>query len=146
MKKILITIVLAIVVITSIILTIIAIYGLGIKNANSNPQVNPKGGKDALTVFDVNATKVEITYNDKTVSLIGEEHKEFINIIKDISGDGNAIFLSDTDYDDINYDMIIDFDNTYIGRISTESKIFLFEGDTKEISNENLDAILEYFN
>ena len=98
-----------------------------------------KGGKEALTVFDVNSTGVELTYNSKTVSLDGAEQKKFIKIIKDISNGGNI-----QNNKNINYDMTIDFKNGYDARISTKEKVFLFENGVKEITDKELKSIMEY--
>ena len=66
---------------------------------------NSKGGEDALTVFDVNSSKVLITYNNKTTTLT----------------DDKSIYKSTDVKDDstTKYDMKIDFNNENVVEIST---------------------------
>lgn len=100
---------------------------------------NSKGGEDTLTVFDVNSSKVQITYNNKTTTLTDNKQKEFVSLIKSI--------YKDTDVkDDSNaqYNMKIDFNNGNVGEISTGKKVFKFQNDVKKISDENLNKLLEY--
>lgn len=75
---------------------------------------NLKGGEDALTVFDVNSSKVLITYNNKTTTLTDDKQKEFVSLIKSI--------YKGTDVKDdsaTKYDMKIDFNNENVVEIST---------------------------
>lgn len=100
---------------------------------------NSKGGEDALTVFDVNSSKVQITYNNKTTTLSDDKQKEFVSLIK--------IIYKGTDVKDdstTKYDMKIDFNNGNVGEISTDKKVFKFQNDVKKISDENLNSLLEY--
>ena len=75
---------------------------------------NSKGGEDALTVFDVNSSKVLITYNNKTTTLTDDKQKEFVSLIK-------SIYKSTDVKDDstTKYDMKIDFNNENVVEIST---------------------------
>lgn len=75
---------------------------------------NSKGGEDALTVFDVNSSKVLITYNNKTTTLTDDKQKEFVSLIK-------SIYKSTDVKDDstTKYDMKIDFNNGNVVEIST---------------------------
>lgn len=75
---------------------------------------NSKGGEDALTVFDVNSSKVLITYNNKTTTLSDDKQKEFVSLIK-------SIYKSTDVKDDstTKYDMKIDFNNGNVVEIST---------------------------
>ncbi|MGN1125836.1 MAG: hypothetical protein ACI4RI_00195 [Ruminococcus sp.] len=116
----------------------LAVFALVAVTALSSCQES-KGGKEALTVFDVNSGGVEVTYNNKTVSLDGAEQKEFITIIKEISNAGSI-----KNNKNINYDMSIDFKNGYDARISTKKKVFLFENEVKEITDKELKSIMEY--
>ena len=100
---------------------------------------NSKGGEDALTVFDVNSSKVLITYNNKTTTLTDNKQKEFVSLIKSI--------YKGTDVKDdsiTKYDMKIDFNNGNVGEISTDKKVFKFQNDVKKISDENLNKLLEF--
>lgn len=100
---------------------------------------NSKGGEDTLTVFDVNSSKVQITYNNKTTTLSDDKQKEFVSLIKSI--------YKGTDVKDdctTKYDMKIDFNNGNVGEISTGKKVFKFQNDVKKISDENLNKLLEY--
>lgn len=100
---------------------------------------NTKGGEDTLTVFDVNSSKVLITYNNKTITLTDNKQKEFVSLIKSI--------YKDTDVkDDSNaqYNMKIDFNNGNMGEVSTGKKVFKFQNDVKKISDENLNSLLEF--
>lgn len=100
---------------------------------------NSKGGEDALTVFDVNSSKVQITYNNKTTTLTDNKQKEFVSLIKSI--------YKGTDVKDdsiTKYDMKIDFNNGNMGEVSTGKKVFKFQNDVKKISDENLNKLLEY--
>lgn len=100
---------------------------------------NSKGGEDALTVFDVNSSKVLITYNNKTTTLSDDKQKEFVSLIKSI--------YKGTDVKDdsiTKYDMKIDFNNGNMGEVSTGKKVFKFQNDVKKISDENLNKLLEY--
>lgn len=100
---------------------------------------NSKGGEDALTVFDVNSSKVQITYNNKTTTLTDNKQKEFVSLIKSI--------YKGTDVKDdsiTKYDMKIDFNNGNVGEISTDKKVFKFQNDVKKISDENLNKLLEF--
>lgn len=100
---------------------------------------NSKGGEDALTVFDVNSSKVLITYNNKTTTLSDDKQKEFVSLIKSI--------YKGTDVNDdstTKYDMKIDFNNGNVGEISTGKKVFKFQNDVKKISDENLNSLLEF--
>ena len=90
---------------------------------------NSKGGEDTLTVFDVNSSKVQITYNNKTTTLSDDKQKEFVSLIKSI--------YKGTDVKD-------DFNNGNVGEISTGKKVFKFQNDVKKISDENLNKLLEY--
>lgn len=100
---------------------------------------NSKGGEDALTVFDVNSSKVQITYNNKTTTLTDNKQKEFVSLIKNIYKGTDVKDESNT-----KYDMKIDFNNGNVGEISTGKKVFKFQNDIKKISDENLNDLLEY--
>ena len=100
---------------------------------------NSKGGEDALTVFDVNSSKVLITYNNKTTTLSDNKQKEFVSLIKSIYKGTDVKDDSTT-----KYDMKIDFNNGNMGEISTDKKVFKFQNDVKKISDENLNKLLEY--
>lgn len=100
---------------------------------------NSKGGEDALTVFDVNSSKVLITYNNKTTTLTDDKQKEFVSLIKSIYKGTDVKDDSTT-----KYDMKIDFNNGNVGEISTDKKVFKFQNDVKKISDENLNKLLEY--
>lgn len=100
---------------------------------------NTKGGEDALTVFDVNSSKVLITYNNKTTTLSDDKQKEFVSLIKSIYKGTDVKDDSTT-----KYDMKIDFNNGNVGEISTGKKVFKFQNDVKKISDENLNKLLEY--
>lgn len=100
---------------------------------------NSKGGEDALTVFDVNSSKVQITYNNKTTTLTDNKQKEFVSLIKSIYKGTDVKDNSTT-----KYDMKIDFNNGNVGEISTDKKVFKFQNDVKKISDENLNKLLEY--
>lgn len=100
---------------------------------------NSKGGEDALTVFDVNSSKVQITYNNKTTNLSDNKQKEFVSLIKSIYKGTDVKDDSTT-----KYDMKIDFNNGNMGEVSTGKKVFKFQNDVKKISDENLNKLLEY--
>lgn len=100
---------------------------------------NSKGGEDALTVFDVNSSKVQITYNNKTTTLSDDKQKEFVSLIKSIYKDTDVKDDSTT-----KYNMKIDFNNGNVGEISTGKKVFKFQNDVKKISDENLNSLLEF--
>lgn len=100
---------------------------------------NSKGGEDALTVFDVNSSKVQITYNNKTSTLTDNKQKEFVSLIKSIYKGTDVKDDSTT-----KYDMKIDFNNGNMGEVSTGKKVFKFQNDVKKISDENLNSLLEY--
>ena len=100
---------------------------------------NSKGGDDTLTVFDVNSSKVQITYNNKTTTLSDNKQKEFVSLIKSIYKGTDVKDDSTTQYD-----MKIDFNNGNVGEISTDKKVFKFQNDVKKISDENLNKLLEY--
>lgn len=101
---------------------------------------NNKGGEDALSVFDVNSKEIKLTYHDKTVCLTDKKQEQFVKLIKGICEEKNA-----ENNDDIEYDMQIDFNNGYTAKISTEKKLFLFDGDVKKLTNETLETIFDYF-
>ena len=75
---------------------------------------NSKGGEEALNAFDVNSSKVLITYNNKTTTLTDDKQKEFVSLIK-------SIYKSTDVKDDstTKYDMKIDFNNGNVVQIST---------------------------
>lgn len=100
---------------------------------------NSKGGEDALTVFDVNSSKVQITYNNKTTTLTDNKQKEFVSLIKSIYKGTDVKDDSTT-----KYDMKIDFNNGNMGEVSIGKKVFKFQNDVKKISDENLNKLLEY--
>lgn len=100
---------------------------------------NSKGGEDTLTVFDVNSSKVLITYNNKTTTLTDNKQKEFVSLIKSIYKGTDVKDDSTT-----KYDMKIDFNNGNMGEISTGKKVFKFQNDVKKISDENLNKLLEF--
>ena len=100
---------------------------------------NTKGGEDALTVFDVSSSKVQITYNNKTTTLSDDKQKEFVSLIKSIYKGTDVKDDSTT-----KYDMKIDFNNGNMGEVSTGKKFFKFQNDVKKISDENLNKLLEY--
>lgn len=100
---------------------------------------NSKGGEDALTVFDVNSSKVQITYNNKTTTLTDNKQKEFVSLIKSIYKGTDVKDDSTT-----KYDMKIDFNNGNVGEVSTGKKVFKFQNDVKKISDENLNSLLEF--
>lgn len=100
---------------------------------------NTKGGEDTLTVFDVNSSKVLITYNNKTSTLTDNKQKEFVSLIKSIYKGTDVKDDSTT-----KYDMKIDFNNGNVGEISTDKKVFKFQNDVKKISDENLNSLLEF--
>lgn len=100
---------------------------------------NSKGGEDTLTVFDVNSSKVQITYNNKTTTLSDNKQKEFVSLIKSIYKGTDVKDDSTT-----KYDMKIDFNNGNMGEVSTGKKVFKFQNDVKKISDENLNKLLEY--
>lgn len=100
---------------------------------------NTKGGEDTLTVFDVNSSKVQITYNNKTTTLSDNKQKEFVSLIKSIYKGTDVKDDSTT-----KYDMKIDFNNGNVGEVSTGKKVFKFQNDVKKISDENLNSLLEF--
>lgn len=100
---------------------------------------NSKGGEDALTVFDVNSSKVQITYNNKTTTLSDNKQKEFVSLIIGIYKGTDVKDDSTT-----KYDMKIDFNNGNMGEVSTGKKVFKFQNDVKKISDENLNSLLEF--
>lgn len=100
---------------------------------------NSKGGEEALTVFDVNSSKVLITYNNKTTTLSDDKQKEFVSLIKSIYKGTDVKDDSTT-----KYDMKIDFNNGNMGEVSTGKKVFKFQNDVKKISDENLNSLLEF--
>lgn len=100
---------------------------------------NTKGGEDTLTVFDVNSSKVLITYNNKTSTLTDNKQKEFVSLIKSIYKGTDVKDDSTT-----KYDMKIDFNNGNMGEVSTGKKVFKFQNDVKKISDESLNKLLEY--
>lgn len=100
-----------------------------------------KGGENAKTVFDVNSSKVQITYNDKTTTLTGDKQDEFVNLIKNIYQGSDVKEESAT-----TYNMKIDFDNGNIGEISTDKKVFKFQNDVKNISDKDLTSLMKYVN
>lgn len=100
---------------------------------------NSKGGEDALTVFDVNSSKVQIAYNNKTTTLSDNKQKEFVSLIKSIYKGTDVKDDSTT-----KYDMKIDFNNGNMGEVSTDKKVFKFQNDVKKISDENLNSLLEF--
>lgn len=100
---------------------------------------NSKGGEDALTVFDVNSSKVQITYNNKTTTLTDNKQKEFVSLIKSIYKGTDVKDDSTT-----KYDMKIDFNNGNMGEVSTGKKVFKFQNDVKKISDENSNSLLEF--
>lgn len=100
---------------------------------------NSKGGEDALTVFDVNSSKVQITYNNKTTTLTDNKQKEFVSLIKSIYKGTDVKDDSTT-----KYDMKINFNNGNMGEVSTGKKVFKFQNDVKKISDENLNSLLEF--
>lgn len=100
---------------------------------------NSKGGEDALTVFDVNSSKVLITYNNKTTTLSDDKQKEFVSLIKSIYKGTDVKDDSTT-----KYNMKIDFNNGNMGEVSTDKKVFKFQNDVKKISDENLNSLLEF--
>lgn len=100
---------------------------------------NSKGGEDTLTVFDVNSSKVQITYNNKTTTLTDNKQKEFVSLIKSIY---KGTYVKDDST--TKYDMKIDFNNGNMGEVSTGKKVFKFQNDVKKISDENLNSLLEY--
>lgn len=100
---------------------------------------NSKGGEDTLTVFDVNSSKVQITYNNKTTTLTDNKQKEFVSLIKSIYKGTDVKDDSTT-----KYDMKIDFNNGNMGEVSTGKKVFKFQNDVKKISDENLNSLLEF--
>lgn len=76
---------------------------------------NSKGGEDALNVFDVNSSKVLITYNNnKATTLTDDKQKEFVSLIKSIYKGTDVKDDSTT-----KYDMKIDFNNGNVVEIST---------------------------
>lgn len=100
---------------------------------------NSKGGEDTLTVFDVNSSKVLITYNNKTTTLSDDKQKEFVSLIKSIY---KGTYVKDDST--TKYDMKIDFNNGNVGEVSTGKKVFKFQNDVKKISDENLNSLLEF--
>lgn len=78
---------------------------------------NLKGGEDALNVFDVNSSKVLITYNNKTTTLTDDKRKEFVSLIISIYKGTDVKDDSTT-----KYDMKIDFNNGNVVEISTGKK------------------------
>lgn len=75
---------------------------------------NSKGGEDALTVFDVNSSKVQIAYNNKTTTLSDDKQKEFVSLVKSIYNGTDA-----KDDSNAQYNMKIDFNNGNVVEIST---------------------------
>lgn len=75
---------------------------------------NSKGGEDALNVFDVNSSKMLITYNNKTTTLSDDKQKEFVSLIKSIYNGTDA-----KDDSNAQYNMKIDFNNGNVVEIST---------------------------
>lgn len=121
----------------SMLLTIVGLFALlTIMLVGCN---NSKGGEDALTVFDVSSSKVQITYNNKTTTLSDDKQKEFVSLIKSIYKGTDVKDDSTT-----KYDMKIDFNNGNMGEVSTGKKVFKFQNDVKKISDENLNKLLEY--
>lgn len=91
---------------------------------------NSKGGEDALTVFDVNSSKVQIAYNNKTTTLSDDKQKEFVSLIKSIYKGTDVKDDSTT-----KYDMKIDFNNGIVVEISTALFLISIFVWNKGISN-----------
>lgn len=98
-----------------------------------------KGGSDALTIFDVNSTGIELSNeNDKTL-LIGEDRKKLIHTIKGVIKNAPEVKL-----DKVIYDIKIDFKNSYIAYVSTKDKILLFQNVQRKIDEKILNNINKY--
>ncbi|MCR5630021.1 hypothetical protein [Eubacterium sp.] len=105
-----------------------------------------KEKKGGLTIYEVGAKETNIEYNNNVFVLDGEKRKEFIDILKDISK-GNSVDIEEN----IKYDMILEFNNGYSGKISTEKKIFLLVNDANgkeyyNVSDDNMDKIKKLVN
>ena len=131
----------------SVIITCLFILFIGIFFCYfyiSNRKTKEKKG--GLTLYEVGAKETNIEYNNNLFVLDGEKRKEFIDILKDISK-GNSVDIEEN----IKYDMILDFNNGYSGKISTEKKIFLLVNDANgkeyyNVSDDNMDKIKKLVN
>lgn len=99
---------------------------------------NRKGGKDALSVFEVNSSELTISNKEKEITLIGEDRSNLITKIKNIVNEGNDCDKAEK------YDLTIDFKNGYKVYVSTENNIFLFESERKNIDNNDINYIMQY--
>ena len=77
--------------------------------------------KVGKTIFDIKSDKTVISVDGNKITLSGEERNEFIGYLKEIS-QGEVIQTEDAVYD-----VEIDFCNGNSGKISTVSRVFLFD-------------------
>lgn len=102
---------------------------------------NKEKEKGGLTVFEVNSSKIIITDNDKSMTIVDGEKEKFTNLIKKIV---NSSHMIDSSISKEECDLKIDFDNSYVVYISQEKQELLFDGEVKKIEYADLNQIKEY--
>ena len=102
---------------------------------------NKEKEKVGLTVFEVNSSKIIITDNDKSVTIVDGEKEKFANLIKKIV---NSSHMIDSNITKEECDLKIDFDNSYVVYISQKKQELLFDGEVKKIEYADLNQIKEY--
>ena len=122
-----------VIVLFAILLIVLCICSLG------KSMWEKKGGEDALTVFSINSSEIELICEGNKVILMGEERADFIKIVKDTIN-----HAEDATEKDIEYDLTIDFKNGYKAYLSTEEKIMCFEENRKCVKEDDLQRIMGY--
>lgn len=94
-----------------------------------------KGGKDAVTRYDVASDTTKLKKSTIEVTLSDEEREKVLDILK------NKMSEMDVDENDVVYDITIDFCNSNVGYLSSESEIFCMESVQYSLSTEDCEYI-----
>lgn len=122
---------------TYIIATVVAIAAVVISYTIISTQNGKsiKGGKDAVTRYDVASDTTKLKKSTIEVTLSNEERAKVLNILK------NKMTEMDVDENDVVYDITIDFCNSNIGYLSSGSEIFCMESVQYSLHTEDCEYI-----
>lgn len=125
-----------------IILVALSILLVGCYSNNNSSNDTSKGGNNALSIFDVDSDKLTITYDGKVEEYTDDTREDLITIFKKIAKEEKTLEESK----EINYDVMIDFNNGNTARLSLKDKIFDLGWEKLEVSQDDIEKITGYLN
>ena len=112
------------------------LFGLIIGKVMNKPKIG-------VTIIDGGSDSTDVTYENKTITLIDNDRDEFNKILKK-QRDSVEIETGS----EIDYDIIIDFKNGHTGKISTKEKVVVYNKHIfgEKLSDKDIEDLLEIIN